>query len=124
MEISTTAPNQRIFDAEQLVRFSDEKATVTEVAVTSLSSIAVWGVRPGQEVPAHTHPDGQDTWIVLRGSLTYFLGGGQSRRFQPVRLISQYRIKFTEPKILEMWTLFFCLSTRHQPFRSFLLYSE
>ncbi|RHX85743.1 cupin domain-containing protein [Leptospira stimsonii] len=79
MEISTTAPNQRIFDAEQLVRFSDEKATVTEVAVTSLSSIAVWGVRPGQEVPAHTHPDGQDTWIVLRGSLTYFLGGGQSR---------------------------------------------
>jgi hypothetical protein len=29
--------------------------------VTAGASVDVRGVRPGQEVPAHTHPDGQDT---------------------------------------------------------------
>lgn len=71
--------NQRTFDPETLVKFSDTKATVTEIAVTQHSSIAVWGVRPGQEVPAHIHPDGQDTWLMLRGALTYYLGNGQRR---------------------------------------------
>src|SRR6478736_6858991 len=71
--------SDRIYNAEQLVRFSEEKATVTEVAITPHSSIAVWGVRPKQEVPAHTHPDGQDTWVMLRGELTYYLGNGHRR---------------------------------------------
>jgi quercetin dioxygenase-like cupin family protein len=71
--------NRRIFNAEEMVCFSSEKAVVTEVVATPHSSIAVWGVRPGQEVPAHTHPDGQDTWVMLRGELTYYLGNGQRR---------------------------------------------
>jgi hypothetical protein len=41
---------QRTFDVEQLVRFSTQKATVTEIVITKYSSIAVWGVRPGQSV--------------------------------------------------------------------------
>ncbi|MCX6982664.1 MAG: cupin domain-containing protein [Verrucomicrobiota bacterium] len=69
--------NLRTLDPEVLVRFSDEKATVTEISITEHTSIAVWGVRPGQEVPAHIHPDGQDTWIMLRGSLSYYLGNGE-----------------------------------------------
>jgi quercetin dioxygenase-like cupin family protein len=71
--------SERIFNVEKLARFSDEKATVMEIVVTEHSSIAVWGVRPGQEVPAHTHPDGQDTWVMVRGELTYYLGNGQRR---------------------------------------------
>jgi len=69
----------RTFSAEQLVRFSAAKATVTELSITDFTSIGVWGVRQGQEVPAHTHPDGQDTWVMVRGELTYYLGGGQRR---------------------------------------------
>ena len=42
--------SHRTFNAEQLVRFSAEKATVTELAITGHASIAVWGVRAGQEV--------------------------------------------------------------------------
>jgi quercetin dioxygenase-like cupin family protein len=61
------------------VRFSEDKATVTELCLTGHGSVAVWGVRPGQEVPPHLHPDGQDTWVMLRGELTYYLGGGQRR---------------------------------------------
>jgi quercetin dioxygenase-like cupin family protein len=74
-----TPMSPRTFNAEQLVRFSAEKTTVTELSITDFTSIAVWGVRPGQEVPAHTHPDGQDTWVMVRGELTYYLGGGQRR---------------------------------------------
>lgn len=78
--MNTTSPAaQRTFNPEDFVRFSAGKATVTEIVITDYSSIAVWGVRPGQEVPAHTHPDGQDTWIMVRGELTYYLGNGQRK---------------------------------------------
>ena len=82
----------RTFSAEQLVRFSAAKATVTELSITEFTSIAVWGVHPGQEVPAHTHPDGQDTWVMVRGELTYYLGGGQRRTIRagdPARVASR-----------------------------------
>ena len=71
--------SDRILHALEAVRFSPDKATVLELSVTSNASVAVWGVRPGQEVPAHTHPDGQDTWVMLRGELTYYLGHGERR---------------------------------------------
>lgn len=71
--------NARTFNAEQHVRFSGEKATVPEISLTDHASIAVSVVRPGQEVPAHTHPDGQDTWVMAKGELTYYLGNGQRR---------------------------------------------
>lgn len=74
-----SSTDQRTFDVETLVRFSDEEAIVTEIAITDHSSIAVWGVRPGQQVPAHIHPDGQDTWIMVRGELTYYLGDGEKK---------------------------------------------
>jgi quercetin dioxygenase-like cupin family protein len=70
---------QRTFDPAALVKFSDAKATVTEIALTEHSSIAVWGVKPGQEVPAHIHPDGQDTWVMISGELTYYLGDGERK---------------------------------------------
>ncbi|PSF31442.1 cupin domain-containing protein [Aphanothece hegewaldii CCALA 016] len=70
---------QRTFDVASLVRFSQEKAIVTEIAITEYSSIAVWGVLPGQQVPAHFHPDGQDTWVMIKGELTYYLGDGQKK---------------------------------------------
>ncbi|MBW4577353.1 MAG: cupin domain-containing protein [Aphanothece sp. CMT-3BRIN-NPC111] len=71
--------NERIFALEAHVRFSNQEATVTEIVITENSSIAVWGVQPGQMVQAHYHPDGQDTWVMLRGTLTYSLGNGQSQ---------------------------------------------
>jgi quercetin dioxygenase-like cupin family protein len=71
--------NARIFTLETYVSFSDRAATVTEIIQTENSSIAIWGVKPGQIVQAHCHPDGQDTWVMLRGTLTYYLGNGQSQ---------------------------------------------
>jgi quercetin dioxygenase-like cupin family protein len=82
---------QRTFDVENLVRFAEDKAIVTEIATTKHSSIAVWGVRPNQQVQAHTHPDGQDTWIMVRGELTYYLGNGEKK------IISAGQIDIAEP---------------------------
>jgi len=73
---------ERIYTVKDIVKFSDEKAVVTEVVDTTYSSIAVWGVKPGQEVEAHIHPKGQDTWIMIQGELTYYLGNGQSKKIK------------------------------------------
>jgi quercetin dioxygenase-like cupin family protein len=77
--LSQSPATQRTFDPRDFVQYSDRKATVVEIAVTEHASLAVWGVRPGQEVPAHTHPDGQDTWIMLQGELSYYLGNGRRK---------------------------------------------
>jgi quercetin dioxygenase-like cupin family protein len=71
---------RRIFDVKNLVVFSDEKAKVVQIAATENTVIFVWGVRPGQEVEAHTHPSGQDTWIMIQGELSYYLGNGKTKR--------------------------------------------
>ncbi|HLG25032.1 MAG TPA: cupin domain-containing protein [Candidatus Nanoarchaeia archaeon] len=74
--------DKRIFTIKNLVKFSDEKAIVNLVAATEHSIIFAWGVKPGQEVEAHTHPKGQDTWIMVQGELTYYLGNGQIQKIK------------------------------------------
>jgi len=69
--------SNRIFNVDEFVRFSDKAAVVKEIVVTDHSRIAVWCVRPGQKVPVHTHPSGQDTWVMMRGELTYLMGNGE-----------------------------------------------
>lgn len=71
---------ERIFDLRDLVKFSDEKAKVTQITATENTIIFVWGVKPGQEVQEHTHPGGQDTWIMMQGELTYYLGIGKNQK--------------------------------------------
>jgi quercetin dioxygenase-like cupin family protein len=73
---------ERIFTVKDIVKFSDEKAKLTQVAATEHSIIFVWGVKPSQEVEAHIHPKGQDTWIMIQGELTYYLGNGQIKKIK------------------------------------------
>jgi quercetin dioxygenase-like cupin family protein len=74
--------DQRIFNLEKIACFSEQGATVTPVIETENSSIAVWGVQPQQIVQPHSHPDGQDTWVMLKGTLIYYLGDHQSQILQ------------------------------------------
>lgn len=73
---------ERIFTVKDIVKFSEERANVTEVAKTDHSIIFVWGVKPGQEVEPHIHPRGQDTWIMIQGEITYYLGNGQIKKIR------------------------------------------
>ena len=74
--------DERIFNATDVVEFSDERAKNKKLAQTDDSAVFVWGVKPGQEVPAHVHPDGQDTWVMLQGTLTYYLGNGETEQIE------------------------------------------
>lgn len=71
--------DERIFALQAYAHFSNQRAKVTEVVTTENSSIAVWAVQPGQKVEVHLHPSGQDTWVMLKGTLTYYLINGQTQ---------------------------------------------
>lgn len=66
----------RTFPVADYIRTSEGDPIRSVVLETPDSVIVVWHVRPGQEIPAHIHPHGQDTWTVLSGAAEYFQGNG------------------------------------------------
>ena len=72
----------RIFSVSEFTRPSDGEPIRSVVLETEESVIVVWYVRPGQEIAAHVHPHGQDTWIVLSGSADYYQGSGVVTKLQ------------------------------------------
>jgi len=72
----------RVFNSAAFIRPSDFTPIRSVVLETPDSVVIVWHVAPGQEIAAHHHPAGQDTWTVLSGSADYYLGGG---RQQPLK---------------------------------------
>jgi len=66
----------RIFSAAEYVQPSEGEPIRSVVLETAESVIVVWYIRPGQEIAAHIHPHGQDTWTVLSGAAEYFQGNG------------------------------------------------
>ena len=72
----------RIFAISEFARPSDGEPIRSVVLETEESTIVVWHVRPGQEIAAHVHPHGQDTWTVLSGSAGYYQGSGVVTKLQ------------------------------------------
>jgi quercetin dioxygenase-like cupin family protein len=72
----------RIFSVSDFVRPSNGEPIRSVVLETENSVIVVWYVRPGQEIAAHVHPHGQDTWTVLSGSADYSQGNGVVTRIK------------------------------------------
>lgn len=66
----------RIFSIAKFLHPSDGEPIRSVVLVTEEAAIVVWHVRPGQEITAHVHPHGQDTWMVISGVAEYYQGGG------------------------------------------------
>ena len=66
----------RIFSVAEFIRPSDGEPIRSVALATEESIIVVWHVRPGQEIVAHVHPHGQDTWTVISGAAEYYQGGG------------------------------------------------
>lgn len=72
----------RIFLVSEFTRPSDGEPIRSVVLETEESVIVVWYVRPGQEIAAHVHSHGQDTWTVLSGSAGYYQGSGVVTKLQ------------------------------------------
>ncbi len=66
----------RVFTVAEYVRPSEGDPIRSVVLETAQSVIVVWHVHPGQEIAAHIHPQGQDTWTVLSGVAEYYQGDG------------------------------------------------
>lgn len=64
---------ERIFASAKF--FYPTEAEPTRVVITDSKDaiVVAWQVEPGQTIPAHTHPGGQDTWTILTGSGDYCL---------------------------------------------------
>lgn len=66
----------RIFSVDNHIRPSDGEPIRSVVMETKDSAVVVWHANPGQEIAAHIHPHGQDTWTVISGEAEYYQGDG------------------------------------------------
>jgi quercetin dioxygenase-like cupin family protein len=66
----------RIFSVAEYVQPSEGEPIRSVVLETRDSIIVVWHVHPGQEIAAHIHPHGQDTWTFCREWLITFRAMG------------------------------------------------
>lgn len=70
---------QRIFAVADFIQPSPDLPIRSVLLETPDSVIVVWHAKPGQEIAAHVHPAGQDSWVVLTGSAEYYQGAGVRR---------------------------------------------
>jgi quercetin dioxygenase-like cupin family protein len=64
----------RIFSSSEFFQPTDDGEPIRSVITESKESVVVaWYIKPGQEIPAHLHPNGQDTWTILSGAGDYYL---------------------------------------------------
>lgn len=63
---------KRIFEIAKHMQVHPSEPIRSVVTESPESVVTVWHVLPGQQVAAHTHPHGQDTWIILSGQADYF----------------------------------------------------
>lgn len=73
--------NQRIFRSADYLQPADGEPIRSVVTTSAESTVVAWLVLPGQSIPAHIHPQGQDTWTILAGAGEYTLDqNGQTQR--------------------------------------------
>lgn len=75
--------DRRVFDIAEFLQHSEDELIRSIVRESPHATIIAWTVAPGQRVPLHTHPRGQDTWTVISGEGDYQTddaGGVQSIR--------------------------------------------
>lgn len=63
----------RIFHSSDFFQPSDLEPLRSVITQSDLAVVVAWYVRPQQIIPAHIHPQGQDTWTILAGIGEYYL---------------------------------------------------
>jgi quercetin dioxygenase-like cupin family protein len=72
----------RIFQSSQFMQPTDGEPIRSVVTESKDAVVVAWHIQPGQEIPAHIHPNGQDTWTILSGTGDYYLD--QSGATKPI----------------------------------------
>ena len=63
----------RVFNSSEFLQPTDGEPIRSVITESKDATVVAWYVSPGQEIPAHLHPHGQDTWTVLAGKGDYYL---------------------------------------------------
>jgi quercetin dioxygenase-like cupin family protein len=63
----------RIFDSSKFFQPTDGEPIRSVITESPEATIVAWYIQPQQEIPAHIHPHGQDTWTILAGQGEYYL---------------------------------------------------
>lgn len=63
----------RIFNSAKFFQPTDGEPIRSVITESQEAVVVAWYVQPGQEIPAHVHPRGQDTWTILSGKGEYYL---------------------------------------------------
>jgi quercetin dioxygenase-like cupin family protein len=63
----------RIFPSAQFLQPSEGEPVRSVITESPDAVVVAWYIQPGQEIPAHVHPQGQDTWTILSGNGDYYL---------------------------------------------------
>jgi quercetin dioxygenase-like cupin family protein len=64
---------KRIFKSHECFRSTTTEPIRSVVAESKEATIVAWYINPGQIIPPHVHPQGQDTWTILSGTGQYYL---------------------------------------------------
>jgi quercetin dioxygenase-like cupin family protein len=70
----------RIFNSSDFFQPTDGEPIRSVVTESKHAVVVAWYIKPGQEIPAHIHPNGQDTWTVLSGKGEYYLDKAGARK--------------------------------------------
>lgn len=62
---------QRLFKFSEHIQPSSGDPIRSVISESPDAVIVAWHVAPGQEIRAHVHPGGQDTWTILMGRGEY-----------------------------------------------------
>jgi quercetin dioxygenase-like cupin family protein len=80
----TVMTSRRIFPSAAYMTPADDEPVRSVVVETPEAVVVAWYVQPGQRIPAHVHPAGQDTWTVLSGQGLYQTdAAGDTRPLKP-----------------------------------------
>lgn len=71
---------QRIFTSSEFFQSSAGDPIRSVIIESPEATIVAWYIQPQQEIPAHIHPHGQDTWTILSGQGEYYLDRTGAKR--------------------------------------------
>jgi quercetin dioxygenase-like cupin family protein len=63
--------DNRLFPLQQFRQISPKEPIRSVICHTDVCTVVLWHVLPGQKIAPHTHPKGQDTWMVQTGHALY-----------------------------------------------------
>jgi quercetin dioxygenase-like cupin family protein len=63
----------RIFKSADFFQPADNEPVRSVITESKEATVVAWYIKPGQQICAHIHPNGQDTWTILQGRGEYYL---------------------------------------------------